>query len=475
MSRSSVRVGSSAPRDARVGAGMVSAWWFVTFAYGPVTMRLHEALPTADRALLTYVAPLAWLVLLVLCALATLRLARRHPDFWPRATPALNAAATVLVAIPIVTVVSAPRAPLAPRPDVPDSTRITPATRPDIYYIVLDGFGSAEVLSNMYEVDIEPFLASLEAQGFYVARRSRANYAHTLQSITSSLGMRYNPPPPAAHRRGPTALLSFTQSIRNNAVMAVLRRHGYAIHAFATGYGNTELRSADHFLSPGRGLSQFQNMLLGLTPAPAILALTAIDDAYALHRRRIEFTLDGLVSLARKPGPRFVFAHLLAPHPPFVFDRDGAPREHALPFKFADGSDFRRRQSRADYIRGYAAQVSYLSRRVEKTVRGILASSAAPPVIIVQGDHGPGSEFHQDRLDKTNLVERMSIFNAMHLPDPQASRLLYPEISPVNTFRLILGHYLGEPLPLLRDRSFFNAYSDPHHYIEVTSRLRNAK
>ena len=33
--------------------------------------------------------------------------------------------------------------------------------------------------------------------------------------------------------------------------------------------------------------------------------------------------------------------------------------------------------------------------------------------------------------------------------------LLYPSISPVNTFRVVLNSYFGENLPLLEDKSYY--------------------
>ena len=42
-----------------------------------------------------------------------------------------------------------------------------------------------------------------------------------------------------------------------------------------------------------------------------------------LARATIAFQLDELEMVAQEPGPKYVFAHILLPHPPFIFLADG--------------------------------------------------------------------------------------------------------------------------------------------------------
>ena len=53
------------------------------------------------------------------------------------------------------------------------------------------------------------------------------------------------------------------------------------------------------------------------------LGLAPIRDDYELARATIEFQLAELEKTALRPGPKYVFAHILLPHPPFVFLEDG--------------------------------------------------------------------------------------------------------------------------------------------------------
>jgi hypothetical protein len=61
---------------------------------------------------------------------------------------------------------------------------------PDIYYIILDGYGRSDVLKK-YGYDNSDFLNSLRDLGFYVADCAQSNYAQTKLSLTSSLNFNY--------------------------------------------------------------------------------------------------------------------------------------------------------------------------------------------------------------------------------------------------------------------------------------------
>lgn len=61
---------------------------------------------------------------------------------------------------------------------------------PDIYYIVLDGYGRADVLEELYGHDNGPFLDGLRDRGFYVADEAYSNYAVTPLSLAGTLNMR---------------------------------------------------------------------------------------------------------------------------------------------------------------------------------------------------------------------------------------------------------------------------------------------
>ncbi len=64
-------------------------------------------------------------------------------------------------------------------------------TKPDIYYLIFDGFGGSEILTDIFDTDILEFIDQLEERGFYVAAGSKPNYSQTICSLPSSLNITY--------------------------------------------------------------------------------------------------------------------------------------------------------------------------------------------------------------------------------------------------------------------------------------------
>ena len=88
-------------------------------------------------------------------------------------------------------------------------------------------------------------------------------------------------------------------------------------------------------------------------------------------------------------------------------------------------------------------------------IDSILARSATRPIVILQGDHGSWStRFEAGVAHEAVATERMSILNAYLVPD-DVRALLYPSITPVNTFRAIDRAQFGEAIDLLPDESWY--------------------
>ena len=65
------------------------------------------------------------------------------------------------------------------------------------------------------------------------------------------------------------------------------------------------------------------------------------------------------------------------------------------------------------------------------------------------------------------MHERMSILNAYFFPG-RSYQELYPEITPVNTFRVVLNTFFGADLELLPDKNYFSTWSEPYQFVDVT-------
>jgi len=398
-------------------------------------------------------------------------------------TSALNWMSAALVAFPVLSLTTAAlQPPPRPQPAVSSERLQLPSGQPapDVYYIILDAYGRADTLNLVFDFDNEPFLQFLRERGFFVADASRSNYAQTGLSLSSSLNMNYVDALLPGLTPGTRGRQSLWQLIQHSEVRRQLEGLGYETVAFSSGLPGTEIRDADLYLSPGtvdetlslEGSNPFESMLAqttmlrlvsdGVVALPRLLP--ALNYPYEIHRTRIRFILDSLGHLPASDRPRFVFAHVISPHPPFVFGPEGEPRTPDAPFTlkftFDAGST-----SREEYLAGYAGQVAFVNSEMERIIDSILAQSATTPVIIIQGDHGPDST--SGRV--SYVQERMTNLNVYLLPTGDAG--LYPGITPVNSFRVVFNEVFGGDYELLPDRVLYSEYDTPYLFTDVTDAI----
>jgi hypothetical protein len=321
---------------------------------------------------------------------------------------------------------------------------------PDIYYIILDGYGRSDILKNEYDYDNSDFLNSLKKLGFFITDCAQSNYAQTQISLASSLNFNYLDAlsnhfvPGSEDRTGLDAL------IHHGLVRQSLEKAGYKTVAFATGFLATELSDADYFLGPQRSLgelNEFESLLMETTFARLLQDGNSFgmqNSGSELYRKRTLFALDKLDKLSYIKGPKFVFVHLVIPHPPYVFGPTGGPVEAA------DVGTTKTQQGASHY----RDQAIYISSRMKEIVPRIIANSTTPPIIVIQGDHGP--------TVASRPRSRMSNLNVYLLPGAETS--LYPTITPVNTFRVIFNNYFGQNLQYLDDVSLYSDYEDPFNF-----------
>lgn len=400
---------------------------------------------------------LVWVVLLACGAYLTVRTRRVLTN----PTLILNVAAAVLVLIPSISIaayeVKRPRYSLeyTPPASVTDSEEVD--ALPDIYYIILDAYAASTTLKEFYDFDNQAFTDYLAEKGFYVASESRINFFQTYLSLASSLNMEYInylSDTLGAESKDRTVP---RQMIRDSEVMLFLKSKGYQYIQFVSGsFGVTPCsKYADLVNQCGKRVDEFSAIVMQTT----LLRLFEGTLIEGPSRERILCTFSELAEVPEIEGPNFVFAHILCPHPPFLFDADGSPTKDAT--GWGDSAK-------------YLNQLVFVNKKVEVLVDSILSKSVIPPIIILQADHGPLLTFDVRKVDdptQARLRGFMRIFNAYYLP-AGGHDLLYPSITPVNTFRLILDFYFGMDYGLLNDESYHSGYQKPYSFVNVTEKVK---
>ncbi len=334
---------------------------------------------------------------------------------------------------------------------------------PDIYYLIFDAFAGQDILENYYNTNISEFVFQLEERGFYIPQESRSNYSQTILSLSSSLNITYlddvSDLMGESDDWGPLVNL-----IQDSTVANFLSEEGYKTLTFSSGYWVTEGMLSDKKYAPLISPNEYQEALLLNTP----LVYLYPDLLYGLHRDRVNYALNELGNIEPEEDPIFIFAHIFAPHPPFVFDQNGNSIRPPRSFTRYDANGFMNRGgTQEEYIEMFSGELNYLLNQILVVVDQLLAQSNTPPVIIIQGDHGPGSMVNQSSIENTNLNERLSIMNAYYFPGLDYSTL-YPSITPVNSFRVVFNKYFQANLNLVPDRSYFSVGGKPYQIVDVT-------
>jgi hypothetical protein len=333
---------------------------------------------------------------------------------------------------------------------------VLPENPPDVYFFLLDSYARSDLLKSAYGFDNSAFEDALTERGFYIAEESQSNYVRTEISLGSSLNMQYLQDLDPAFKPESIGRKTLWDALKHNAVRYNFETLGYETVNFASGFAWLEIKDADHFMSPppiSSGMSEFEGLFLRTTLARYAEDWGWVDsDAImaAGYRDRFNYIFNSIDDVSKMPEPTFAYIHVISPHPPFVFDPQGNPTNPA------DFWNENRQYNNAMYQKGYLNQLPYLNTRMLEAIDTIMANSETPPIIIIQGDHGPWLQ----PKDK-----RMWNFTAVYMPGHNDS--LYPTITPVNLFRLVFNNYFGGKYVILEDKSYYSPVPNLYDFTEI--------
>lgn len=340
-------------------------------------------------------------------------------------------------------------------------------THPDVFCILLDGYGRADQLDRVMGHDNSAFVSSLEELGFFVADSARSNYCQTSLSLASALNLEWMDRLVPERKEDRWLLNGLVDRPR---IVKELRAIGYESIAVSTGFPGYSFDGFDLVVDHPPAVTYFESTLIEMTPfsLPDRVLASQFD-------RRREDLIEGFATLRRlapsTAKPRFVFAHILAPHPPFVFD-DNSPKRPKGTFGYQDGSDYMKASGSPDtYREGYVGQLKWVNRQVLETVTQLTSRKGEPPIVLVFSDHGSKVGLDQEDIGKTDLKETFSTLGAYFAPGELASEF-GPEETPLAAMRKVFSHVSGSPPVATENRSYYSPFSKPYDFVDVTDRVR---
>lgn len=345
----------------------------------------------------------------------------------------------------------------------------SPELKPDIYYIILDRYAHNEVLQSAFGFDNSAFTSNLENKGFYLAQESFANYPKTFLSLASSLNMSYLDFLTKQYKGSRDWTVAYPH-MYDYEVWRFLKSQGYEFIHFGDWWDPTRINKfADRNINYyGTGIAdEFANKLLETTFIYPFIKRGGT--WYERVRAGQIFKFDQLRRVSKERSPKLIFAHIMLPHDPYVFGKDCELQDEKIKL----GS----KKAKSAYVN----QLVCTNKKVTALVDELIANSDPKPIIILQSDEGPfteefkggvGGNIDWKKLSPRALKDHMKILNAYFLPGNTKS-ILYPSITPVNSFRVIFNEYFNTNFKLLPDKSYIIPDMDrPYVFIDVTDKLR---
>lgn len=370
-------------------------------------------------------------------------------------TTVLNLAVVAIVAFPAVSIgiyeSSRPTWSLETSPIIPETQAYE---RPDIYYIILDMYPRADVLEEHYGFDNSEFIDYLEGRGFYVPTSNLINHGPSSHSMASSLNMEYLTYLADELGEGETDMGPIYSLLQINKVSRFLTKwQGYRYVHMGSQWEMTRTSPLAHDNISPDTVSEFPLLVAQTTALRDIGGIDAID----YRKRHADYALaqfEGLMAIPDVEEPLFVFAHIVIPHGPYVFDQEGN-------YLTEQGSD------------QFIGQLEFCNKKVMELVDSILDENERA-VIVLQGDTGAGCEGVEDceawkcSGEPSALFSELAAKNFVAYHLPAGSEMLYDTITPVNTFRVIFNAYFGMEYEMLESRQYLSSYKEPYYFIDVT-------
>jgi hypothetical protein len=350
----------------------------------------------------------------------------------------------------------------SPRPQAHPPTAESAApqageTSPDVYYILIDSYARSDILKT-WNFDNSRFIQELTDLGFTVLPQAHSNYTNTIKSLSSALNINYLDQfgiPDTLLSDDPLITTIGSRLIKNSKVAAAFKQMGYRTYAFATKAAWANVDTADVYYNVAADTPdmdreetlKFNELFLSTTYFRVLL--DANKNAYIRFNRlpvyllswvepsadvfntsrykeylQNRYSFQQLAKIPAQPGKKLVIAHLMAAHSSYVFNPDGS---------------FRTDENENASV--YLQELQYVDGQLIPILRTIIDESKVKPIIVIQGDHSvmPGPAAFE-------------VLNAFYLPDGGSAKL-YPTLTPVNTFRLILNTYFDGSYQYLPDQN----------------------
>lgn len=320
---------------------------------------------------------------------------------------------------------------------------------PDIFLVVVDGYPGLRTLATESGDGKDDLLVALAAQGFHTPSSAWGSYWSTALSIPSILEMSY---PVVEDFDGQATTQELYDIISGETeLIGLLNDHGYVTYMVESGWSGSACGSSYDRCVAAPILDEAMYITLSDTLLGARVDRLAGHPFTVGTEQTMKWLAANAPAMSRDDTASFVFAHLVAPHPPFYLDED-CQRTISSD---RDGSGlYKPGVPNEDRERFFNEQMTCVDRFMLNLAAGIDRDS----VVVFISDHGTARDrqlnIPADRWDRSNIAERFNVLASVRLR--QDCEVADPLILP-NLMREVLSCYSDSRIERLEPRMFMPA------------------
>jgi len=339
-----------------------------------------------------------------------------------------------------------------------------PSKKPDVYYVVLDSYPGTLFLEKYMNYDNSLFNEELENKGFRVIKDPKSNCNRTAFSLASALNFEYLKDILNNTKITPKYYNRAKLTIKYSAVTKIFKHYNYKFYNLSVfDFDNApSMRRENFLLMPEKNVllyntlperlknDLFWNLLVGKYAIPTLQKFFATNiselEIAEIGRRNFNNTIiDSLtkISYQNNVSPKFIYAHLYLPHPPFFYNEDG--KENNLKYVIQEESQKNREL--------FISYLKYTNKIILAITDKIINNNGSNSIVILQSDHG-----FRDYEGGPSFPETFfKNYSAFYFPDKNYSAI-YDTISNINTFPILFNKYFNTRFQLHKDTTVFLPY-----------------
>ncbi len=330
----------------------------------------------------------------------------------------------------------------------------------DIYIILFDMYSGDRTLKEL-GFDNSEFYNALEDKGFIVYKDMESNYTKTVVSVSSFLNFSY------------VEDLEFNtpaEAVSNAKMFRTAKKAGYKIYYLNSWLLDFDVHTGvidEVYESASGAKAGIFKLFLGNT----IISKLFFNNKTPFGDIMLALDVaDSLIYKNVQSGNKLVFAHLLMPHVPYLYNEfGGKSNDGGFDFIIQDGTKLN--------DRAYLGYLKFANTKAMEIVDKIFSKEGREPIIIIMGDHGPRTvEYLQnEKKHKKEIQENckyyFNTFLAYYNPDLKPK--YYKNTKSLVNFSInFMNENFGVGLDNLKDEHFYILYI---LYIYVRDNKQNKK